>query len=197
MNLWDISNTHRVNKLTQPTNSWRANLFEKRMEKLTSDIFVNMSSGSSIVDMHNLPPLKATNNILTVPDTFFLGVFNGKEINMRIFPEGGLETTNSPRIPGPFEGAVTPEQKRLFQIAESFSRFEHETINEAVVFAHGLSLLTNGKCSLANFNERMDSPTKVNIPAQLTRVGIDYSKPFTVNGTSFIIDGNNKLRYAD
>ncbi|MFZ7103254.1 MAG: hypothetical protein ACOWWO_11460 [Peptococcaceae bacterium] len=158
------------------------------------DSFVSNYKNTSIVDIKALP-LKAENNTLVINECFSLGLFDGKEIQMRIFSNGGLETTNCPRVPySPPGTKVTPEQKRLAEIYDSFSTQEHKDINKAAFFVHKLwSAAKEGKVDTLNELIKNYPDGEINVKDELSRLGIDYNEPFVVNGKTFTLNSQGEF----
>ena len=116
---------------------------------------------------------------------YHLGSVNGKPINGTALTGGAFNSNFSPMIQWTGVGTkVTPEQEAAFRIHQSYSQVERQEANELVAVFMSLSRLAEGKKSVASMND--DVMFKQHFPKFAEGVGLDLSKPFTINGKSFM-----------
>ena len=148
-------------------------------------------------DKSPFEPVCQNNEINIAPDTIFgLGNINGKEIKMRVFPEGGYETSSNPRIfsYGPDEGGIPVSEydRKAFAIFDSFSRAEHQLIDKVSSTLQNLFSVTKGKLNEGGFNSslKIGNRTDLSLGKVLQIIGIDPAKEFKVNGISFLVEND-------
>ncbi|WP_342546609.1 hypothetical protein [Lysinibacillus sp. FSL K6-4013] len=129
---------------------------------------------------------KQTNSINITNGVYYhLGSVNGKPLNGTALTGGGFNSNFSPMIQWTGVGTkVTPEQEAAFRIHQSYSQVERQEANELVAVFMSLSRLAEGKKSVASMND--DVMFKQHFPKFAEGVGLDLSKPFTINGKSFM-----------
>lgn len=128
---------------------------------------------------------KQTNSINIVTGVYYnLGTVNGKPLNGTPLASGGFNSNFSPKIwkiPG--SSIVTPEQEAALKMRQSYSLPERQEANELVAVFMSLSRLAEGKKSVASMND--DAMFMQHFPKFAKGIGLDLSKPFTINGKSF------------
>ncbi|WP_339280881.1 hypothetical protein [Lysinibacillus sp. FSL P2-0066] len=129
---------------------------------------------------------KQTNSINIVAGVYYnLGTVNGKPLNGTPLASGGFNSNFSPKIwKVPGSSIVTPEQEAALKMRQSYSLPERQEANELVAVFMSLSRLAEGKKSVASMND--DVMFKQHFPKFAEGVGLDLSKPFTINGKSFM-----------
>lgn len=115
---------------------------------------------------------------------YHLGFVNGKPLNGTLLTGGGFNSNFSPMIwDNPNSNVVTPEQREALKIHRSYSQADRQEANELVAVFMRLARLTDGN-AVANANN--DKMFTQHFPKFAEGVGLDLSKPFTINGKSFM-----------
>jgi len=128
---------------------------------------------------------KQTNSINITNGVYYhLGSVNGNPLNGTALTGGGFNSNFSPMIQWTGVGTkVTPEQEAALRIHQSYSQVERQGANELVAVFMSLSRLAEGKKSVASMND--DAMFMQYFPKFAKGIGLDLSKPFTINGKSF------------
>ncbi|KOY82800.1 hypothetical protein I6G82_12655 [Lysinibacillus macroides] len=114
---------------------------------------------------------------------YHLGTINGKPLNGTALTGGGFNSNFSPMIWKSEPGTrVTPEQEAALRRHKSYSQAERQGANELVHVLMTLKRLGDGG-SLATINK--DAMFMQNFSRFAKGVGLDISKPFTINGKLF------------
>lgn len=127
------------------------------------------------------------NNISIQPDVLFdLMNINGKPVKMRIFKNGGFETTAQPMLSN-----AKPSQK-------TFTLKEYEEVDRIAFLLHGLYSIADGDWNSDLFDYCMKISCfnpPYNLTKELSKISIDPAKPFTVNGKAYICKRNCIFSY--
>jgi len=115
---------------------------------------------------------------------YYLGSVNGKPLNGTALTGGGFNSNFSPMFKESAPGTrLTPEQAASLKRHRSYSQAEHQGANELVAVFMSFSRLAEGKKSVASMND--DAMFMQHFPKFAKEIGLDLSKPFTINGKSF------------
>jgi len=128
---------------------------------------------------------KPTNSINITNGVYYhLGSVNGKPLNGTVLIGGGFNSNFNPMFQGSPTGTrLTPEQEASLKRRQSYSQAEHQGANELVNVFMRLARITDGN-AVANANN--DAMFTQHFPKFAEGVGLDLSKPFTINGQSFV-----------
>jgi len=128
---------------------------------------------------------KQTNSINITNGVYYhLGSVNGNPLNGTALTGGGFNSNFSPMIQWTGVGTkVTPEQEAALRIHQSYSQVERQGANELVAVFMSLSRLAEGKKSVASMND--DAMFMQYFQKFAKGIGLDLSKPFTINDKSF------------
>lgn len=124
--------------------------------------------------------------------TINMGKIDGKPYDLELFKDGGFQWSGGPLVNIKTQGLyyVSAEDQAADRAAALYSRQEHEQANRLSAIVNCLYGVTSRGWRTSYFNEFVNqfkfSPGEVD--DALSRLGIDTSNPFTINGRSFTLD---------
>jgi hypothetical protein len=125
-----------------------------------------------------------------------LGTIDGKPFEMQILGSGGFEWSGQMQIQESAPGsAVTPEQAAAAYAAHSYSLPEQMQANHVGAVIDQLYLMENNGVSTDSLNNMINSGqiSQNDVENALTRLGLNPSESFTVNGRTFTFNSENNL----
>lgn len=141
---------------------------------------------SNTISEDNYPDgaLRIKNNSIHIqPEVIFdLININGKQAKMRIFKKGGFETTAQPQFTSSDAGEQT------------FTLKEFEEVDRIAFLLHGLYFMADGDWNSELFDYCMKISCfnpPYNLPKELSKISVDPTKPFAVNGKTYVCKRNS------
>lgn len=119
-----------------------------------------------------------------------LGTMNGKEFNMKINPTSGYQWSGAIPIKLTNSSVVTADIAAAVYAAQQYTREEYDECAKITGTIHLLYLTADRGWTAEKFNE-ICSQTKISqsyIESTLNRLDLDYAKPFSINGRTFVYE---------
>ncbi|MGV8150079.1 MAG: hypothetical protein ACLKAN_13865 [Alkaliphilus sp.] len=127
-----------------------------------------------------------------------LGNTGGKLVSLKIFADGGYETTNSLRITKGEPGSrVTPEQAAAAYIFHQYSSEEHRKINTISGVIHYLYRMTNNNLPVEYFNDfiKQANISQSDVKEAFGHLMVNITEPFSINGKTFLYENGTLKNY--
>lgn len=156
--------------------------YQKQKSEITGFGSTNSQSVSSQVNNQTIK-LQADSQIN-------LGTINGKEFDMKINPTGGYQWTGAIQVKYTPDSRVSQESVIAAYAAQQYTREEYNECAQITGVINQLYLIVDRGWTAERFNDFCDQ-TKIlqtDVESALSRLGLDYSQPFNINGRTFVYE---------
>jgi len=119
-----------------------------------------------------------------------LGKINGKEFNMKINPTSGYQWSGASPIKLTNSSVVTANDAAAAYAVQQYTREEYDECAEITGTINLLYLTVDRGWTAEQFNEicGQTNISQSDVESALSRLGLDYSKPFNINGRTFVYE---------